>query len=47
MIADGESQFNQDVLTFSNQFRTEYDQLVEFKNSSQCAMVSAIGLPFL
>jgi hypothetical protein len=39
MIVDGEGQFNQDVLAFSNQSRKKYDQLVEAKNYSQCAMV--------
>lgn len=42
MIVDGEGQFKyQDFLIFSNQFRTKYDQLVEAKNSGQCAMVLA------
>jgi hypothetical protein len=39
MIVDGEGQFDQNVFVFGNQFKIEYDQLVEAKNSSQCVMV--------
>jgi hypothetical protein len=39
MIVDGEIKFDKDVLVFGNQFRIEYDQLVETKNYSQCVMV--------
>ncbi len=39
MIVDGEGKFDQDVLVFGNQFKIEYDQLVEAKTSSQCVMV--------
>jgi hypothetical protein len=31
MIVDGEGQFDQDVVAFGNQFKIEYDQLVEAK----------------
>jgi hypothetical protein len=39
MIVDGESQFDQIVLAFSNQFKTKNDQLVETKKINQCVMV--------
>jgi hypothetical protein len=39
MIADGESEFNQNILVLGNQFRIEYDQLVEAKNYGRCVMV--------
>lgn len=39
LIVDGESQFDQIVLIFSNQFKIEYDQLVEAKKFNQCVMV--------
>jgi len=39
MIVDCESQFDQIVFAFSDQFKTKYDQLVEAKNFNQCVMV--------
>jgi len=39
MIVDGEDEFNQNVLVLGNQFKIEYNQLVEAKNYGRCAMV--------
>ncbi len=39
LIVDGESEFNQDVITFCNNFKTKYDQLLEAYNGDQCVML--------
>ncbi len=39
LIVDGESEFNQDVITFGNNFITKYDQLLEAYNGGQCVML--------
>jgi hypothetical protein len=39
LIVDGESEFIQDVLTFANNFKTKYDQLLEVYNGGQCVML--------
>jgi len=37
--ANGEGVFDQNILTFGNNFRTKYEQLFEAYNGSQCVMV--------
>ncbi len=39
MIGDGKHEFDQDVFTFSNNFKIEYEQLLETYNEGHCAMV--------
>jgi tryptophan synthase beta subunit len=39
LILDGENEFDQDVLTLDNNFRTKYEQLFKMYNGSHCAMV--------
>ncbi len=39
MIIDGECEFDQDVFAFGNNFRIEYDQLLELYNGGQCVML--------
>jgi hypothetical protein len=39
MIINGEGEFDQDVLTMGNNFKLEYEQLLEAYNKGQCAMV--------
>jgi hypothetical protein len=39
MIINGEGDFDQDVLTMGNNFKLEYEQLLEAYNRGQCAMV--------
>ncbi len=39
MITDGESEFDQDILTFGNNFKTEYEQLLKTYNGGRCVMV--------
>jgi hypothetical protein len=39
MIVNGEGEFNQNVLVLGNQFRIEYDQLVEAKDYGQFAIM--------
>ncbi len=39
LIVDGESEFNQDIITFGINFRTKYDQLLEVYNGGQCVML--------
>jgi hypothetical protein len=38
-IANGEGEFDQDVLILGNNFRTKYEQLLEAYNVGQCVMV--------
>ncbi len=42
MIANGEGEFNQDVLVLGNQFKIEYDQLVEAKNYGQILYINCL-----
>jgi hypothetical protein len=37
--ANGEGVFDQNILTFGNNFRTKYEQLLQAYNGSQCVMV--------
>jgi len=37
--ANGEGVFDQNILTFGNNFRTKYEQLLEAYNGNQCVMV--------
>ncbi len=39
LIIDGESEFDQDVFALGNNFKTEYEELLEAYNEGQCAMV--------
>jgi hypothetical protein len=39
LIIDGECEFDQDVFAFGNNFRIEYDQLLELYNGGQCVML--------
>jgi hypothetical protein len=39
LIVDGENEFDQDVLTFDNNFKTKYEQLFKMYNGGHCAMV--------
>ncbi len=39
LIANGESEFDQNVFAFDNNFKVEYEQLFEAYNGGQCAMV--------
>jgi hypothetical protein len=39
LIANGEGEFDQDVLDFGNNFKTTYEQLLETYNGGQCDMV--------
>ncbi len=39
LIVDGEGEFDREVLVLGNNFRTEYEQLLEAYNGDQCAMV--------
>jgi hypothetical protein len=39
LIIDGEGEFDQDIFTFNNNFRTKYEQFLEVYNGGQCAMV--------
>ncbi len=36
---NGEGEFDQNILTFGNNFRTKYEQLLEVYNGSQSAMI--------
>jgi hypothetical protein len=38
-IANGEGEFDQDVLALGNNFKTKYEQLLEAYNVGQCVMV--------
>jgi hypothetical protein len=39
LIIDGKNEFDQDVLVLGNNFRIEYEQLLEAYNGGHCAMV--------
>jgi hypothetical protein len=39
LIEDEEHEFDQDILTFGNNFKIEYEQLLEMYNEGHCAMV--------
>jgi hypothetical protein len=39
LIANGEDEFDQNILPFGNNFRIEYEQLLEVYNGSECVMV--------
>ncbi len=39
VFAYGENEFDQNVLTFHNNFRTEYEQQLKAHNGGQCVMV--------
>jgi hypothetical protein len=39
LIVNGESEFDQDVIAFGNNFITEYEQFLEVYNGSHCGMV--------
>jgi hypothetical protein len=39
LIVNGVGEFDQDVFTLGNNFKTKYEQLFEVYNESQCAMV--------
>jgi hypothetical protein len=39
LIANGEGEFDQDVITFGNNFRTKYEQFLEVYNGSHYGMV--------
>jgi hypothetical protein len=39
LIVDGEGEFDREVLVFRNNFKIEYEQLLEAYNGGRCAMV--------
>jgi hypothetical protein len=39
LIIDGENEFDQNVLTFDNNFKTKYEQLFKMYNGGHCEMV--------
>jgi hypothetical protein len=39
LIANGEGEFDQDILIFCNNFKTKYEQLFKLYNGGQCVMV--------
>ncbi len=39
LIADGEGEFDQDIIAFSNNFKIKYEQFLEAYNGGHCAMV--------
>jgi hypothetical protein len=39
LVINGECEFDQDVIPFGNNFRTQYEQLLEAYNGGQCGMV--------
>ncbi len=39
MIANGEGEFDQDVIDSGNNFKTTYEQLLETYNGGKCDMV--------
>ncbi len=39
LIADGEGEFDCDVLIFDNNFKTKYEQFLKAYNRDQCVMV--------
>jgi hypothetical protein len=38
-IADGEGEFDKDVFALDNNFKIDYDQLLEAYNEGQCTML--------
>jgi indole-3-glycerol phosphate synthase len=39
LITNGKNEFDQDIVVLNNNFRVEYDQLLEAYNGGQCAML--------
>jgi len=39
LIANGEGEFDQDIIVLGNNFKIEYEQLLEAYNGSHCVMV--------
>jgi hypothetical protein len=39
LIVDGEGEFDQDIFTLNNNFRTKYEQFFQAYNGGQCVMV--------
>jgi hypothetical protein len=39
LITNGKREYDQDVIIFGNNFKIQYEQLLEAYNGSQCVMV--------